>query len=299
MADDRPLASSVDRLLDRCRFPSSGTEVVAAVSGGADSLAMLVLARAADLAVTAIHVDHGLRPGSADEAEVVAAAARRFGADFRAERVLVPPGSDLEQRARIARWAAIGPTAMTGHTADDQAETVLINLVRGTGPAGLAGMAPGARHPILDLRRAETMALCDELGLDVVVDSSNSDPRFVRNRIRAEVLPLLSDISNRDVVPLLARTADHARSERDDLDRLTVSVDPTDTRALQQLPVSLANHVLRRWLVDEHGHPPSSAELARVMAVVRHEVVACELPGRRRVARTDGQLRIEGPVQEE
>ena len=273
-----------------------GRALVAAVSGGADSLALLVLARAAGLAVTAVHVDHGLRPGSAGEARVVAAAAARFGAGFRAERVTVAPGGDLEQRARDARRAVLGPAAMTGHTADDQAETVLINLLRGAGPAGLAAMRPGPTHPILDLRRSETAALCRALDLRPVEDPSNDDPRFVRNRVRHELLPLMADIGDRDPVPLLVRTAARAREVSDDLDGLAASVDPTDTATLRRQPPSVAAAALRRWLADERGHPPSAAELARVLAVVRHEAVACELSGRRRVARSGGRLRIEGPA---
>lgn len=286
-------------LLARCTFPDAAevgpAGVVAAVSGGADSLALLVLARAAGLAITAVHVDHGLRPGSAAEAGVVEAAADRFGASFRSVRVDVQPGADLEQRARDARRAAVGLEAMTGHTADDQAETVLLNLLRGAGPAGLGAMAPGPRHPILALRRAETEALCQAVGLEPVVDPSNRDPRFRRNRVRHELLPLMADIGRRDPVPLLDRTAALARAMQGDLDALAAELDPTDTAALRDAAPQVARAALRRWLIgaDDRGHPPSSAEIERVMAVVRHEVVACELAGGRRVARRGGVLRID------
>lgn len=286
----------IDTLLPRCRFGSPGAQPwVAAVSGGADSLALLVLARAAGLAVTAVHVDHGLRPGSGDEASVVASAAERLGAGFRSEAVTVDPGPDLEQRAREARRAVLGPDAMTGHTADDQAETLLLNLLRGAGPAGLAAMAPGPRHPILALRRAETEALCRAAGLEPVEDPSNRDPRFRRNRVRHELLPLMADIAERDPVPLLARTAELARSTQAELDRQGAELDPTDTAALSAAPVPVAQAALRRWLVDDLGHPPSSAEIERVMAVVGHRAVACQISGGRRVARTAGRLRVEAP----
>ena len=123
-----------------------------AVSGGADSLGLLVLAVDAGCTVTAVHVDHGLRAGSAAEADVVRAAADRFGAGFRSLSVAVAPGPNLEARARRARYEALPPDALVGHTADDQAETVLLNLIRGAGLDGLAGMAPG-RRPIRALRR--------------------------------------------------------------------------------------------------------------------------------------------------
>jgi tRNA(Ile)-lysidine synthase len=284
-------------LLGRCAFPPAGSRVVCAVSGGPDSLALLALAVAAGLEVTAVHVDHGLRPGSAAEAAVVERAAGRFGAGFLTERVEVAPGGDLEQRARLARKSVLGGDALTGHTADDQAETMLVNLLRGTGPAGLAAMRPGPPHPLLALRRSETVGLCGDLGLDPVIDPSNADPRFVRNRIRNEVVPLLADIAKRDPVPLLCRAADHARAVVDDLDLLAGQLDPTDTLALGRVPPSVAGAALRRWLRDELDHPPSSAELARVMAVVHNDAVACELSGGRRLSRSRGVLRVEGSAE--
>src|SRR3954468_66893 len=184
--------NSAGPLLGRCRLPAAGTAVTCAVSGGADSLALLVLACAAGLDVAAVHVDHGLRPGSADEAPVVASAAARFGARFRAERVDVGDGPNLEARARAARYAVLPPDVLTGHTADDQAETVLVNLLRGAGIDGLAGMRQDGRRPLLGLRRRETRALCEQLGLPPVEDPSNDDARFVRNRVRHELLPLMN-----------------------------------------------------------------------------------------------------------
>src|SRR5206468_1328727 len=176
-------SSTASRLLGRCRFPAPGTSVTCAVSGGADSLALLVLAREAGCQVTAVHVDHCLRPGSDSEAGVVRAAASRFGAAFIAVRAPVSAGPNLEARAREARYAVLPPDALTGHTADDQAETVLLNLMWGAGLDGLAAMDP-ERHPLLRLRRRETRALCDELGLVPVEDPTNADRAFRRNRVR-------------------------------------------------------------------------------------------------------------------
>ncbi len=218
------------------------------VSGGADSLALLVLAAASGCAVTAVHVDHGLRPGSAGEAEVVAQAARRFGAAFRSERVALDDGPNLEARARQARREALGPDAATGHTMDDQAETVLANLLRGSGVHGLAAMRAGPRHPLLDLRRAETVALCRHLGLTPVADPSNDDPRHLRNRIRHELLPLCSALSGRDVVPVLARQAGALAGDADLLDAVASLVDPEDVAALDAAP--------------EAGGPPQRPGLA-------------------------------------
>ncbi len=222
MAEEGPALPTtlVSDLLSRCTFPPEGAALACAVSGGADSLALLVLAAAAGCAVTAIHVDHGLRAGSGAEAEVVAAAAARFGARFESRRVSVAAGPNLEARARAARFDALPDEVATGHTMDDQAETILVNLLRGAGADGLAGMEPGTRHPILGLRRHETHALCVAAGLEPVCDESNDDPAFVRNRIRHELLPLCAEVAGRDPVPLLARQAGVLRSEVQLLDAL-------------------------------------------------------------------------------
>ncbi|HLT70598.1 MAG TPA: tRNA lysidine(34) synthetase TilS [Acidimicrobiales bacterium] len=298
MADD-PAEALLDRLAARCDFPPPGTAVTCAVSGGADSLALLVLAVHAGCRVTAVHVDHGLRPGSAAEADVVRRAAERFGAAFRSESVRVPPGPNLEARARAARYAVLPPDVLTGHTADDQAETVLLNLLRGAALDGLAGMDP-ARRPLRRLRRAEARALCDALGLTPVVDHTNVDPAFRRNRVRHELLPLLDDIAGRDVVPVIARQADLLRDDAALLDELAGALDPRDARALAAAPAPLARRAVRRWLREAgpgggERHPPDAAATERVLAVARGEAVACELAGGWRVARTRGRLRLEPP----
>ncbi len=283
----------VASLLARCVFPAPGSAAVCAVSGGADSLALLVLASAAELDITAVHVDHGLRPDSADDADVVSAVAAAHGASFRSERVSISDGGDLEARARTARWQVLGHDALTGHTADDQAETLLINLLRGAGLDGLAAMEPGGRHPLLGLRRAETVALCGTLGLQPVEDSSNLDPRFVRNRVRHELLPLMAEISDRDVVPLLTRTSDIARSASEELARAAAPIDPTSAAAVAAAPEPLAAVALRRWLTTSDGYAPTTAEIGRVLAVARCEAVGCQLSRGRSVRRTGGILRID------
>ena len=287
----------IDELLGRCSFPPPGTSLTAAVSGGADSSALLVLAVTAGCEVTAVHVDHGLRAGSATEADVVAKTAARFGAAFRAETVTVADGPNLEARARAARYGVLPDDACTGHTTDDRAETILLHLMRGTGVDGLAALDPGdPRRPLLCLRRSETRALCDTLGVETVEDPSNDDPRFVRNRVRHELLPLLDDIAGRDVAPLLARTGDLVVGEVAFLDELAAEVDPVDVAALRVTPRVLTVRALRRWLAAGHdGYAPSAAEMERVMDVVDGKTVATELSGGRRVARRAMRLRVERP----
>jgi len=281
-------------LLARCAFPSAGTPLVCGVSGGPDSLALLALAVAAGCRVTAVHVDHGIRSGSADEAQVVAEAARRFGAAFRSARVEVVAGPNLEARARDARRTVLGPGAATGHTADDQAETVLVNLLRGAGVDGMAAMRAGPEHPLLALRRAETHRLCADLGLCPVVDPSNEDHRFLRNRVRHELLPLCADLAGRDVVPVLARQAELLAADADVLAAVAALLDPTDVRALGAAPVPVARRSIRAWLRGEGSHPPSKAAVDRVLAVARGEHRATEITGGVRVARRRGQLEIGG-----
>ena len=249
-----------------------------------------MLAVQAGCEVTAVHVDHGLRPGSAAEAEVVADAAARFGARFRPERVSVGAGPNLEARARAARRSVLPPDALTGHTADDQAETVLLNLMRGAGLDGLAGIRPGPTKPILGLRRRETHALCSEVGLRPVVDASNVDPAFRRNRVRHELLPLLDLIAERDVVEVVARQAALLRDDADLLDDLAAALDPTDARALSAAPAPLARRAVRRWLATDH--PPDAATVERVLAVARGDVRACETGDGRRVERSQRSLRL-------
>ena len=291
-----PLDPLIADLVGRCVFPAAGTPLVCAVSGGADSLALLVLATAAGCEVTAVHVDHGLRPGSAAEADVVASAADRYGAAFRSERVVVADGSNLEARARAARFGVLGPDAASGHTADDQAETVLVNLLRGAGVDGLAAMRAGTRHPLLAIRRAETVALCRQQGLEPVCDPSNEDPRFLRNRIRAELVPLCSELAGRDIVPVLARQAGLLAGDAEVLATVAALVDATDAKAVAAAPEAVSRRTIREWLTGDSAYPPSLDAIDRVLEVARGVRRAAEVAGGARVARSGGRLSLTPPM---
>jgi tRNA(Ile)-lysidine synthase len=304
----RRVTRDAHHLLRRCTFPPEGSALDCAVSGGPDSLALAVLARLAGCRVRVFHVDHGLREGSAAEAEIVAVAAAAVGAEFVAKRVDVAPGPNLEARARAARFAVLPPEVATGHTMDDQAETILCNLLRGTGPDGLAGMRADPRHPLLGLRRSETRAVCEESGLRWVEDPSNDDPRYLRNRVRHELLPKCAELAGRDPVPLFARLATLAAWDAELLDALCADAipDPTVAADLRHAPLALAGRAVRRWLrglgaTPEAGgrrgtdpvaerHPPSLAEVRRVLAVAAGDVAATELSGGWRVRRSRGRL---------
>ena len=279
----------IDAFLQDCTFPSSDI-LHCAVSGGADSSALLILASLTGSQVIAYHVDHGVRPNGSAERDRVSELSERVNAGFEALTLELKDGPNFEARARSARFAALPQTILTGHTADDQAETILLHLLRGGGLDASAGMRP-QHHPLLSLRRADTERICDLFGWEPVNDPTNADPRFRRNRVRNEVIPLLNEITDRDVVPLLTRAGKVAENDRDLLDELAEEIDPTDAASLIAAPLPLARRAIRRWLRDEH--PPDFASVERVLEVARGEILGTEVTGGRSVRRTGGTLRIE------
>jgi tRNA(Ile)-lysidine synthase len=268
------------------------------VSGGADSTALVVLASAARCAVRVWHVDHRQHPASARDAAAVAELAAALGAEYEAVTVDVAPGPNLEARMRDARFGALPTGVLTGHTADDRAETVLLNLLRGAGPTGWAGIDRGPTKPLIDLRRHETEALCAALGLEPCRDPSNLDRRFRRNRIRHELLPLWRDIGQRDPVPLLVRQADLAAEVARALLHSASGVDPTSAAEVAAAPAAVAGEAVRRWMMAGGvggGYPVDSASVHRVLAVARGQQVATEVAGGWRVARRAGRLSLQAP----
>lgn len=290
MTDGPTTSPLIEQLLARCTFPVAGTAVSLAISGGPDSMALLLLAHAAGLDITAIHVDHQLRSDSALDATIIRAITEPLGIPLIVHTVNVGDGPNLEARARSARYSMFPAEIMTGHTEDDQAETVLINLLRGAGAQGLAAMRPGNTRPLLKLRRTETRALCASLNITTVNDITNEDSRFLRNRVRNELLPLMSDISQRDPMPLLSRTADVLRADNDLLDALASEIDPTDAKALAAAPTPLAHRAIRQWLSDPY--PPDLATLERVLAVARGDVLACDVGENRQIRRSKQRLTL-------
>lgn len=287
----RAPSSLLDELLTRCTFAPPRSSVVCAFSGGPDSTALVALALHHGLDVTAHHVDHYLRPESAAEADAAERIAGALGAGFDRSLVIVLPGPNLEARARAARQTVLPAGALTGHTADDQAETVLLRLMRGSGGDGLSGIEPGPLHPILALRRAETEAVCAELGIEPVRDPSNDSPAMWRNRVRHELMPLANEIAGRDLTPILARTAGLLRDDGAVLDELAAAVDATDAVALASASPAIARRAIRRWLTID-GYPPDAASIERVIAVAHGAAVACELSDGRRVERSHQRFRI-------
>ena len=275
---------------------AGGDTVLVAVSGGADSVALLhvLLTLAAELSLRlhVLHVDHGLRPDSARDAAFVRQLAARLGVPAEVARVTVPAGGSVEAAARAERYAALDARARAvgarriavGHTADDQAETVLMRMLAGAGVRGLAGIPPVRGRiirPLIDTRRTELVAALEAAGLPWIEDPSNRDPKFLRNRIRHELLPLLSGSYRPDVVGTLDRIARLCRDtvgaiERvalRELDRLAVAGEGAIVlphAALGELPAQVAAEVLRQAAARLGSRAPLRAwahrGLARVLA---------------------------------
>lgn len=233
-----------------------------ALSGGPDSLA-LTAAAAAVKPSTALIVDHGLQPGSAAVAETARAQALGLGC-VQAHILTVTVGTDggPEAAARRARYDALqhardGRPVLLGHTLDDQAETVLLGLARGSGPRSIAGMRPWAPpwgRPLLGLRRAVTAAACTEWGLTPWQDPHNDDPRYTRVRLRREVLPLLEEVLGGGVAEALARTATALQEDTEVLDAAAAAeladIGPrVAVSRLAGLPTAVRRRVLRGWLL--------------------------------------------------
>jgi tRNA(Ile)-lysidine synthase len=279
--------------LPRCTFADNAGPLNLAVSGGADSVAMLLLAVSAGEQVVVWHVDHGLRDESVADALFVESLCNRLGAVCHVVRVAIDDGPNLEARARTVRHQALPPDCAYAHTADDQLETFLINLMRGSGLDGWVALRGGPSHPVLALRRAETHAICADVGLSPIVDSMNDDDRFLRVRVRHELLPLIDDIAQRDVAAVFSRQANFIADDVDYLNTLAADLDPTDTRALQIAPLPLARRAVRQWLRSDDGYMPDALAIQRVMEVVNHQTKATEVSGVGRVTRHDGKLSIQ------
>jgi tRNA(Ile)-lysidine synthase len=294
-------------------------QLVTACSGGADSLALAFAARYVasrrDLKYAAVIIDHGLQQGSADIAARVRDQLDRLGyhdVTITAVQVDRSAAAGLEAAAREARYRALdteararSATLMLGHTLDDQAETVLLGLARGSGSRSLAGMASRAGHfvrPFLGIRRATTEQVCAELGLNPWQDPHNADRRFTRVRVRETVLPTLEAELGPGVAEALARTAELVRDDNELLDRLATEAsriegmggtDTLDCAALQAQPPALRRRIIRLWLLTHGLGDLSLRHISAVESLVIdwHGQKAIQIPGAT-VTRTAGRLRV-------
>jgi tRNA(Ile)-lysidine synthase len=293
--------------------------VLVACSGGADSLALLSASifetRHHPGRVVGVTVDHGLQAGSAEHADRVVAQMARMGADETAAvRVTVESGgTGIEAAAREARYAVLEEVAsrmgahavLLGHTLDDQAETVLLGLTRGSGGRSIAGMRPAFdrfHRPLLGLTRQQTEDACRAEDLEFWTDPHNADPAFTRARIRHRVMPVLESELGPGVAAALARTAEQLRPDMETLDGLAEDLlaqsrDPDGlvVSRLDRQPDALVGRVLRRAALDA-GAPGSELFHVHVRALgdllrgsLRGEV---QLPGRLTAYRTEDHLRF-------
>jgi tRNA(Ile)-lysidine synthase len=300
-----------------------GAAVVVALSGGADSLALAAAvafeAPKAGVTAVSVSVDHGLQDGSADAAARAAAQAQTLGLEARIVPVEIGPdgGGGPEAAARAARYDALAAAArdigasaiLLGHTLDDQAETVLLGLARGSGGASLQGMAAASDldgiallRPLLDLRRATTRAACAAAGLQPWEDPHNADRRFARVRVRETVLPVLESELGPGIAEALARTAAQLREDADAFDEM---IDETiedlvehaeagisvSVAALAANPAALRHRIIRHVVAAEFG-----ASLTRVQTLEVARLVTdwsgqgpIDLPGCR-ARRSGGRL---------
>ncbi|MFJ9315469.1 tRNA lysidine(34) synthetase TilS [Pimelobacter simplex] len=297
-----------------------GGVVLVACSGGADSLALLSAAvfegQKAGLRVIGATVDHGLQEGSAEHAAHVVAQMAALGADETASaRVQVDPaGLGVEAAARRARYAVLeqlrehfgADAVLLGHTRDDQAETVLLGLARGSGGRSIAGMRRAFdryyARPLLDVARADTVAACFAEGIEFWDDPHNSDPGYARVRVRQRVLPVLEDELGPGIAATLARTADQVRADVEALDALADAAyaglarpEGLPLAGLDDLLPAIATRVLRRAALDAGAR---DAELFHVHVSALHRLAQgaisgeVQLPGHLTAYRDRAHLRF-------
>lgn len=298
------------------RPPAQGKQpgLIVGCSGGADSLALVaataVVAQRREVPARAIVIDHGLQGNSAEVAQKAAERAVKMGlpADI-VEVTVVPDGTGPEASARTARHAALaevaealGAVVLLGHTLDDQAETVLLGLARGSGARSLSGMAPMRDcfvRPFLGVRRAVTEAACAELGVKFWRDPHNDDLSFARVRVRKKILPVLEAELGPGIAEALARTAVMLRDDTQLLDELA-SQAVLPTRLAGDLPLSaipkepaLRRRVIRNWLLAHGAREPAYAHVCGVETLLTdwHGQKWVEVPGLR-VSRNADRLLV-------
>lgn len=311
MADADSLTELAGELNSRLDAPDG--QVCVALSGGADSAALLWLLTHRGADVEAIHVSHGLATSS-----LMSTAAGQIAAmcGVRLQMAFVDPPGSAEHHLRAVRHAALLDRAgdrpvLMAHTADDQAETVLMRALRGTGIDGLAGIAPlrgQIRHPMLSITRNEARELATLAGLPFRDDPANEDPTILRNRMRSEVIPTLETVlghSPRDPLLRLAASATEMAEMADDLaDRIEIEERPGEVRvplgSLLAVGDAIAARVVRRAMIQIAGpYPPDRAAVGRILDVVHGRIRATQVEPGLRVSPLDAHLVIAGVVREE
>lgn len=279
----------------------SSSKILIACSGGADSLGLALIAYAMNLDITVAYIEHELSIETQACSLLVKQLADDLDADFVTRNLSMSQvTSNIEETARELRYGALEDLAtqmqcdviFTAHHLDDLAETLVINMIRGAGSGAASLVRQRGRivRPLLHWRKKMLEELVDACGYDYFSDPGNEKNKFVRNRVRHEVFPLLNDVSQRDVVPLIARMARTMKDDQDFLSAYAASLwpgDSPDTRLLSQLDPVLQRHALRQWV---SGLAPSSDELDRILEVVHHKVPRTQISGNRTIWRRGAQL---------
>jgi len=322
------LVAAVDRALRAAGLPLRGGTLVVGLSGGKDSVALTdalaSLRRRRGFRVVAAHLDHGLRPGSAEDAAFCAALCERLEVPFRAGTadVRARAGRErggLEQAARRERYGYLrrvrdeekAAAIAVAHTRDDQAETLLLRLLRGAGATGLAGMRPRAGdllRPLLAVSREEVLAHLRERGLEWREDPSNADTAHRRNRVRHELIPYLEERFNPGIKATLARTAsllaDEAAHVRAEAEALLAAITREEgdalvmaRAALAEAPTAVARATIRQALARAGGLAQVGAlHVERVLDLARAKAPSgrrLPLPGGREARFTREAIRLE------
>lgn len=298
MAATRRLNELADAALTRARMP--GGDVTVALSGGADSAALAYLSVHSGVTTRAVHVNHGF-PASERLADAARDIADSLGIPIETIGVGVPLGPSPEELAREARYRVLveveGPV-LTAHTRDDTVETLLINLIRGTGLEGLGGIpvfrAPNIHRPVLEVTRKETREIATLASLGFVDDPMNQDLSLTRNRVRSRLLPILREF-NPTVDEAIARAALAVRAEIDHIDDTAPDIDlegELATSVVVALPRPVASRILRRWLAA-HDVAVTADLVDRVWSVVSGDTSRQDLNGGRAVTRRGALLVIE------
>jgi tRNA(Ile)-lysidine synthase len=322
-----PPATAAVRVAVRRSLADVTGPVAAAVSGGADSLALAAALAFERPSSFAFVVDHGLQHVSAEVAAGAAEQCRGLGLQAEVLTRTTSPAAAAEPAVdgpipsdQRKLWGGAGPEAwarevryrmlekcaerhrvtavLLGHTLDDQAETVLLGLARGSGARALAGMASARgtfRRPLLGLSRAITVAACSEAGLLPWVDPHNEDARFARVRARSRVLPVLERELGPGVAEALARSAAQLREDADALDALTPDLEDDPTcDGLAALPPALRARALKRWAERVTGRAVTSTHVEALRALIEQwsGQGPVDLPGGVAVRRTQGRLSV-------
>ncbi len=299
----------------------AGDTYLVAVSGGADSLALAyaLIKESEPLALraVAITIDHQLQSRSADVAAKTAEQLRSFGyTEVLIEKVVVSTESGIEAGARDARYQALSNAAQKlnatkvflGHTRDDQAETVLLGLARGSGTRSLSGMAIENGiylRPLLAITREQTVKACNEMKVEYWIDPHNSNTEFSRVKVREEVLPVMEAKLGPGIAAALARSAALLRDDADALDALaerameSINLADLDISALAELPRAIRSRILRAAIYAA-GAPTGSISAEHVSAIEAlvtswHGQGALSLPGGVKVERISGRLSLSNP----